>query len=282
MNSMSRAERVFWEAMAGAAPGRILVPPVAPSEEDIGLLASRLHELAAAAARPLRALMLGVTRQIGELRWPAGTSLIAADWSPRMVERWWRTRSRPGLRSVLLADWRRLPLPPRSQDVAVGDGCFAALASLDECAEATEEIRRVLRPGGWWLLRSFVRPDAPERLDDLFDDLFLGRIRAPEAFCLRLAMAMHDRSRRGTRRADAWSAFDARVPDRGALLGRLGWLPDALTMVERWRASPACLAFPTLGELRELVAPGFELVECSFGGYELGERCARVALRARA
>jgi SAM-dependent methyltransferase len=279
---MSRAERLFWEAMAGAAPGRILVPPVAPSEEDIGLLVTRSHEVAAMTGRPLQALMLGVTRQIAEMRWPAGTSLIAADWSPGMVHRWWRARPGPGLRSVLLADWRRLPLAPCSQDIAVGDGCFAALASLDECARATAEIGRVLRPGSWFLLRCFVRPDSPERLDDLFDDLFRGRIRAPEAFCLRLAMAMHDRSLRGTRRAATWSVFDARVADRGALLGRLGWPPDALTMVERWRGSRACLAFPTLGELREVAGPWFELVDCSFGGYELGERCARVALRARA
>ncbi|HVC10718.1 MAG TPA: methyltransferase domain-containing protein [Burkholderiales bacterium] len=278
---MTQAERAFWGAMAGAPSGRILVAPVAPSAEDIGLFEARSLQAAAASDRPLRALMLGVTRQIAEMGWPEGTSLIAADWAPGMVKRWWRARPEGRLRAAVLADWRRLPLPPASQDIAVGDGCFAALASLDECAAVSAEIRRVLRPRGWCVLRCFVRPEVPERLDDLFADLFEGRIRAPEAFCMRLAMAVHDSARRGARRNDAWRAFEARIPDRAALLARLAWPEQALAMVERWRDSQACLAFPTLGELRELVGRRFELTECSFAGYELGERCARVVLRAR-
>lgn len=281
MAPMDPVARAFWDSLAKVPPGRILVEPVAPSAEDIGLLEARLRVLAAEAGRPLRALMLGATRAIAEMRLPEEASLLAADWSIGMLRHWWRARPSSGLRAAVLSEWRRLPLPGASQDVALGDGCYAALTSFDDCLAVNAEVRRVLRRDGVFLLRCFVRPETPEPLDALFAELFAGRIGVPEAFYWRLAMALHGGSRRGVRRDDVWQVWDARVGDRAALLAHLGWPPAALTQVERWRGSQVPLPFPTLAELRELVAPCFETVECTFPGYELGERCARLVLRAR-
>jgi SAM-dependent methyltransferase len=179
----------------------------------------------------------------------------------------------------VLADWRELPLPAGSIDLAVGDGCYAALSSFVECAEVNAEVRRVLRPGGWFVQRCFVRPEVPESLDELFRQLWDGRIRSFEAFCWRIAMSVHDDA--GARVGDAWDEWNRRVGDRSALLARRGWSESTIAMIERWRGVDARMPVPTLAELHALVEPRFEIAEYGFADYEMGDRCARIALRAR-
>jgi SAM-dependent methyltransferase len=275
-------KREYWEVRAHVPPGHLFVPPLSPSRDDIGILESRVQALAAEApGRPVRALMLGVTRSIAEMRWPEGASLLALDWSPAMVRRWWVGASPARRRDVVLADWRALPLAAGSHDLAVSDGCYAALSSFDECRRVNAELRRALRPGGWFLQRCFVRPESPEPLDGLFAQLFDGRIRAFETFCWRLVMALDDGARIGASMGRAWEEWNARVPDRRPLLESRGWSEATIGMIERWRGSDLLLPIPTLAELRELIEPWFEMRSCSFADYEMGDRCARVALRAR-
>ncbi len=280
---MQRPKRAYWEDRRRGPPAQTYPEPLAPCADDVRLHESRVHEHARAlGGRPLRALLLGVTRRLAEMRWPEGAALLAVDWSLAMIERWWAGGGAPALRAAVLADWRELPFGAASQDLALSDGCYAALGSFEECAAVNAEVRRVLRPGGLFVQRCFLRPDVPERVEDLFQELNQGRVRVFETFCWRLAMALHDGSRRGVKLDDAWRVWNARAPDGAALLARRGWDPAKLGMIERWRGVGVRMPFPTLAELRELAAPWFELEACAFGDYEMGDRCARLALRARA
>ncbi|HUJ85927.1 MAG TPA: methyltransferase domain-containing protein [Burkholderiales bacterium] len=279
---MERPKRAYWEDRSSGPPAQTYPAPLAPCAADVLTLEARVEAHARGLGRrPLRALLLGVTRPLAEMRMPAGASLLAVDWSRAMIARWWAERPRAGLRAAVLADWRELPFGTACLDLALGDGCYAALGSFEECADVNAELRRVLRPGGQFVQRCFVRPDAPEPLDALFGDLGAGRIRVFEVFCWRLAMALHDDSRRGVKLHDVWRVWNARAQDPAALLARLGWNARALGMIERWRGVELRMPFPTLAELRALAAPWFELEACSFAGYEMGDRCAYLALRAR-
>src|ERR1017187_9474538 len=91
-------------------------PPLRPSPEDIAFYAGAINRWVLANGAP-RALILGVTPELYRLSWPSGTALQAVDRTRGMIESVW-----PGLRSaVLCADWTAIPLPARSQDLALCD-----------------------------------------------------------------------------------------------------------------------------------------------------------------
>jgi SAM-dependent methyltransferase len=72
-----------------------------------------------------------------------GAFVIAADYSPLTVLKA-KKRASEGVEFVI-ADIQRLPLPSR---VVVGALCFGVTQSLSTSAEAVNELRRCLVPGG--------------------------------------------------------------------------------------------------------------------------------------
>jgi hypothetical protein len=145
----------------------------------------------------------------------------------------------------------------------------------------TRALRRVLRAHGLVLLRFFTRPDRPEPVQQVFEDLFEGRIGNFHVFKWRLAMALHPSLGEGVRLADIWDAWQAAVPRPEELARKLGWpLPEVSTMAD-FRQVHARYTFPTLAETRSVLAAEFEEIACHFPGYELGERCPTLALRPR-
>lgn len=277
---MDRAKLAYWDSRATRANGRPLPVPIRPAPQDADHWESRLDALCGRTA-PLRALLLGVTPSLATLRWPAGTALLALDWSAAMVRRAWPAAGLPAGAAAVRGDWRRMPLPDASRDLAIGDGCYAALASFADCAAVNGEVARVLRPRGWFFLRCYLRPAAPEPLDALFAALHAGQIGEFEIFVWRLAMALHGDGGQGVRTDEVWRAWQARVPDHRPLFERLGWSDAAHANMAQWGELATTIPFPTLDEVTAMAAPGFELLECSYGGYEMGDRCARLVLRKR-
>src|SRR5688572_32317510 len=151
-----------------------MAPPIVPAPEDIAFVEDRL--LAAADGRPVAALLLGMTRGLATLRWPAGSALFAAEWSAAMIRRFWPTGGMPAGASAVRADWRELPFATSSFDFAAGDGCYSALASCGDIALVGRELGRVLRPGGLLSIRCVVRPERGLSVSDVFEELRAGRI----------------------------------------------------------------------------------------------------------
>jgi len=251
-------------------------PPLAPSAEDLAWFEARIRLSPEAGA-----LLLGVTPALASMNWPRATRLTAVDWSWRMLRNVWAFPEATVRAARTCADWRALPLPDACVDLVVGDGCYAVLPSLRECARLNEEIRRVLRQGGSYLLRCFIRPDTPEHLDAVFEEL---RDATPEGFDAlrwRIALAVHGRSREGVTMHDVWAAWNERMRDHGKQEVCRALSDHDIAKIERWRNNPTRVTFPSPDELRAIAGPWFEVVECDVPEQQTKIQFPRVHMRAR-
>jgi SAM-dependent methyltransferase len=264
---MDRSALSYWES-GHAGPVRPMASPIVPTAEDIGFVEQSVRN--AARSRGVEALLLGMTRGIATMRWPAGSSLVAVEWSATMIQRFWSSNGMPASSNVVRADWRELPLRPSSRDVVVGDGCYSVLATLRDAGLLNAEVRRVLRPGGLFCMRCFTRPRGLT-VGRVFDELRAGRIASVFLLQWLLAMAVHGETREGVTLDAVWRAWSEHVPRPAEFLARCGWPVDAAWTFERWKGVRVRYSFPTLEELDELAAPLFGTVERRLPGYPWGE-----------
>ncbi|MGE3768976.1 MAG: methyltransferase type 11, partial [Kofleriaceae bacterium] len=161
-----------------------------------------------------------------------------------------------------------------SIDVAVGDGGCSVFAFPGEYRAFAAELARVLRPDGLVVLRLFTFQ--PETLDDV--RAALPSIGSFDALKWRIAMAIQS-PERSVQVSAIRDAFDALVPDRAALAARTGWRREVIDHIDIYRDSPARYSFPTLDEVREVLAPELVEVSVTTPRYELGDRCPTLTLR---
>jgi SAM-dependent methyltransferase len=272
---MERAARSYWDRIA--LRWRI-AEPLAPGREDIDWFEGRTARYG---ARPVRAMLLGVTAGIATMRWPEATSLTAADWSQAMLKNVWPTQGTPEATRAVCADWRELPIASASVNLVVGDGCYTALGGVAGGELLNAEMRRVLEPGGCVLMRCFCRPAAGLRVESLFEELLAGRIRNLDLFRWLLAMALHGASPTGVALRAVWEEWARRVTDGRGLQRRMGWSDDALANMERMASATASYCFSTLDEVLMRAAPGFAVLEHDTPRYAWGELFPRIVLRSR-
>lgn len=264
---------------AHARQWRWLGSPLRPAPEDIEFVERAVFEwYDRAHPRSVRALLLGVTPELALMEWPAHTRLTAVDRSAPMIGAVWpgAALGQPAVRGV----WTSLPLAARSQHVAVGDGCLVLLAAR-EYAAFFSELGRVLTRGGLLVLRVFLRPETPEPVSAVLNDLARGRIASVHAFKWRLAMALHGGLEAGVLLSAIWEAAQPALADAAGLERRLGWPREAIGTLEAYRGSATRYTFPTLDEARAALAPYFEESSYHAPEYELGERCPTLVLRPR-
>ena len=275
---MDRGSLSYWES-GHAGPVRPMGAPIVPAAEDTAFLEDRM--LAAAGGRPVDALLLGMTRSIATLRWPAGSSLVAVEWSSAMMRRFWPKDGLPRTASPVRADWRELPLASSSRDFAAGDGCYSVLASLADAALVNREVQRVLRPGGRFYMRCFSRPERGFSVGEIFDALRAGRV--ANVFLLQwlLAMAVHGDTREGVALDAVWRAWSEGAPRPRELFARCGWPEDSGWTFERWKGVAVRYSFPTASELGEITAPLFDVAERRVPAYPWGECFPSLVMRPR-
>jgi hypothetical protein len=260
---------------------RFIGPPLRPQAEDLAFI-----ECALAAVRPdsragTRVVLLGVTPEIARLRRPERSTLIALDHNPHMIRRIWPGSELSVPASAVLSDWRAMPIASGTCDAVLGDGYHPLLGHPDRVLALGAEIRRVLNRRGRHVLRAFVRPARPEHPAAVFEDLAAGRIANFHVFKWRLAMSLHGGLNDGVRLGAVWDAWHRAVPDARELSRRLGWDDRVIATIDAYQGSEARYLFPTLGELRTLLAEHFIELECRVPGYALGERCPSFVLEAR-
>lgn len=220
-----------------------------------------------------RTLILGVTPEMARLGWPQGTDLLAVDRSREMIARVWPGFPTPG-GGALCADWRALPLAERSRDLVLGDGVFTVLAYPEDYRALAASLRRVLGPDGLFAFRTFVRPDRDERPAAVCDAAMDGEVDSFHAFKLRLLMSLQPDTATGVRTGDVWACWASDGPGAEELVDRSGWPREQIATIEAYRGRDTVYSFPTLEELRSLLAEeGFEEVERFRPTYELGARC---------
>jgi SAM-dependent methyltransferase len=266
-----------WAALALAWPA--FRPPMRPGRDDVAALETLVAECGCAAGvSSPRALLLGVTPEIATMRWPAGTSVLALDFSEAMIGSVWRAPERIPA-AVVRGDWTAMPLRDGVFDVVSGDGNLTSLSYPGEYAAFAEETRRVLRATGALVLRLFARPERPDPLDTVFANLRAGRIREPAMLPWRIAMALHGTLAEGVRAGAVWEAWCERVPRPAELLAALGWPPQALRSLEWTRGEEYVMRFPTEGEVEDLLVRGFEKTARRAPGYDSGELYPTVVFR---
>jgi len=272
-----QAARAYWESRA--RDWRVS-PPLTPAPEDIAWYEGKVADCARAlASGPLRAILLGVTPGIATMTWPSGTSLLAVDWARGMLRHVWPRAGVPEHTDVVRADWRELPLASGSVDLVVGDGCYAALGSLAGARQLNREVRRILKPRGWYCVRAFCRSDTPPTAAALFEELESGSVDNLDLFRWRLAMAVHGESTEGVALGKVWRVWQDHVREVQSDARR--WSADQRVNMARWEDVQARFSFPSLGELRALAEPGFDLVASESPSYESARHFPRLVMRAR-
>jgi SAM-dependent methyltransferase len=245
--------------------------PLRPGPEDVAIVEAEVR----ACERP-RVVLLGVTPELATLRWPAGTSLLAIDRSRAMID----TVFPAGAGHAVAGEWTALPCATGSVDVVAGDGALSNLAFPLGYRAFAGEQHRVLAAGGRLILRLFAAPDPGEQLADVGRALAAGRIGSFHALKWRVAMAIQPADR-NVAVVEILHALDRVAPDRAALAALTGWPAAVIATIEAYRDSALRYSFPTLAEVREVLAGHFTEVACRTPAYELGERCPTLVLQPR-
>ena len=252
-------------------------PPLRPSPFDTAVV----QRAAAGLAQGPRVVVLGLTPETIGCTWPDGTGLLALDHSAAMLGAVWPQPGAPAGSSAVLANWLKMPLADGSVDIVCGDGCHTQVPYPRGYTALSAEVHRVLKPGGRFVTRVFMRPEQPEPLEAIASALAAGRIKSVHALKLRLLAALHGHSGIGSCMDDAWRAWK-RLPDlpRGMALQR-GWTRQEVVGIENYAGLATRYYLPTLGELRAFHATRFIEIECRYGDYELAERCPTLVLERR-
>lgn len=274
---VSPGSAALWTTLA--KQWRVIDVPLRPCAEDVAFYEAVAHGWRLDhPGKRLRALLLGVTPEIATMRWPEGTTLAAVDHSRPMVASVW---PKPAHGVAICADWRAMPLPRASCDLALGDGCLTLLPPPDGYGAFAASLRATLADDGLVALRCFCRPVRAETPAEVFSDLRAARVRGFHAFKWRLVMSLHGTLEEGVRLADVWDCWAAEAHDPEALAERCGWPVELVRSMELYRGNASRYFFPAIDEAAAALAPEFSLESSHAGRYELAERCPILVYRAR-
>ena len=244
-----------WSRMARL--WQLVGPPLKPSAEDLAIFQDAIICWHAAHARAPRALILGVTPGLCQLRWPADTSLHALDGSRQMIEAVW-----PGQPAAAIhGSWTAMPLATGSCDIVVCDGGFGLLPYPQGQKKLLRELHRVLTPGGIFVVRLFAPTGRTGTVEEVFANLHTGGIASLDALKLRLWGALHGDAYRGVRPQEVVAHILAAVGDFDRLADDFGWPLEHVRSLELHRQSTARYH---LTEAAELV----RMASCDPGGFE--------------
>ena len=243
-----------------------LASPLRPHADDVSNVRRALENAAGLH------LLLGVTPEYAHLT----GSVVAVDRNEAMISALW---PHPG-RNAIQGDWLCLPIGRDACGAVIGDGVLNAVHYFSEYVRLLDEVKRVLKPGGRFVIRSFVRPELEqETCQGVCERAKTRSIGSFHAFKWRLAMAIAAES--GDANVPLWrihQTFESLLPDRQRLTATTGWAAEQIATIDVYRGLRASFSFPTLSEVRQAFAGNFREVALAYGSYELSERCPVIAL----
>ena len=265
----------YWSGMAGL--WRFVGPPLRPAPDDCSIVHSTVLSWCAAHEKAPRVLILGVTPELYALDWPAGTQLRALDCSQEMISSVW-----PGAPAdAILGGWTAMPLDADSFDIVVCDGGLGLLSYPDEQNQLLCEVRRVLAPGGRFIVRLFTPKGRTGSMDEVLVDLAEKRIASIDVFKLRLWGALHGDKVQGVRLRDVAEQVLSIAGDLDEFAATHGWTSGHLRSLLLYRESMKTYYLTEVSELVRMASEtpgGFELNAITEPGYTLGSCCPIVTL----
>jgi len=255
-----------------------LQTPLRPDTVD-SLHAQQAVDAVVASCPAPRVLLLGVTPELAGLRFPASARLLAVDSSREMIGALW-SASRPGGSLAVRAKWESLPVRTACIDLTLADGSFCCMPDVGTMFAMSGVVADSMRAGALMHLRTFVRPDGPESIDDILRELRAGPSGSVHGTKWRVAMALQGSSDHGVALAEVWRVFE-RLGDRHRLRELTGWSHTSISTLDAYRDATSRLCFPTLSSTRKFLGKHFDELSCRIPNYELGERCPSFLLRKR-
>ena len=252
--------------------------PLRPSARDGELMMELVKPALEQNGDPARVAILGVTREVVALPWPAGTTLLAFDQNAEMIAKVWQ----PAVHlhsTAIQATWRRLPLPDHSLRLIVGDGSFTCLAGLSDLSRVMAELARVLEPEGIVCVRCFLRPDVAETLDELYANTCAGKIAGFHALKLSIGMSLARPPEFRVPVVDILQAFERMFSDRRALAMMTDWPVESIDTIDAYRGADVSYNFPTLAAFQSTIAPWFDFDHIAYVDADVAKRCPTMRLR---
>lgn len=263
--SMQNPPKDHWSDFA--SKWHRMASPLRPCPEDVDIIQRAL------APGGGSYLLLGVTP---ELTNPPG-HLTALDHNAAMIGAVW-----PGnhsRRNAVQGDWLQMPFAAHSFDAIIGDGSLTLLSYPAQYRGVLAQCKQMLKPGGKILIRLFASPEQAETCADVCAAALDGRIGSFHAFKWRLSMTFAAETPDAhVNVTDTYAAFNRMLPDRGALAKATGWAAETIDTIDFYRGSAARYSYPTLSQVRAILAPDFREIALLQGSYELAERCPTIIL----
>ena len=253
--------------------------PFRPHRDDTAVIervARTLHE----SRGSLDAAILGLTIETATWPWPNDTRLCAFDSSVDAIAILWPPPEAPPGAAAKLAQWTALPVADGALDLVTADGSLVCVDYPAGARALFEEVRRVLRPGGRFVARTFLRPGRAETLAEILEDLEQGRIHNPFVLKLRVDAALHE-GLSGFSMHEKWLLWRRLFPDQEATARRFGWPLRTFALPASFETQDLRFVYPTIDELRAIFSPLFREMELCVGSYELAERCPTLVLEPR-
>jgi hypothetical protein len=182
-----------------------------------------------------------------------------------------------------------MPVPGASADMVCSYGGHVTLGLPDGFRVLAREVARVLRLGGFFIARVFVRPDDPVSHAASAADLAAGR--GPHRQHTRAQAAIAGcaaRPRRQRTGLDAiWRAWKQLPGPPPALAGQRGWSAAERESLASYAGLPIrhCLhtryCLPHLAQLQSVHNLLFDTVGCHVGNCEQAEQCPTLVWRKR-
>lgn len=255
----------YWDKWAGL--WQRLASPLRPGHEDIEIFSKQVAQAGNAK------LLLGVTPEL------AGISPrhVAIDNNYAMIASQWRDRW-PDSR-VVQGDWLHMPFASSEFELVLADGSPVLIAYPSQHALLYEELYRVLKPGGRFVVRVFVNKEETETCAHVCAQALAGQIGSFHAFKWRLGMALAALSPiRRVNIDEVYSTFVRLMPERKEVAKITGWSLRDIETIDVYRGSAAYYSYPTLVQERNIYSQWFREVDIHYGSYELAERCPILVL----
>lgn len=129
--------------------------------------------------KTFRACVLGATPELRDMVLHHGGELTTVDISEEMVEKYTRLMAQAGSpnEKIIIGSWLDIGLPDNYFDVVLGDG-VSNNVGYGEQEKFFSEIKRILAPGGWMIVREGVNNSGRQRrtVQEIDADFLSGKI----------------------------------------------------------------------------------------------------------
>ncbi len=250
-----------------------LGPPLKPGPEDIEvMLSASVRHRASVSTEPYRVILWGVTPEIAQMAWPAGTELLAIDHAERMIESVW-PGDIPGVRRAICGEWSETArISGGSYDLIIGDGSLGCVRYPSEFCELTETAKKSLRKGGLLILRLHAGPEVKEEPSLIIEDLLNLRIDNFHIFKFRFAMALQESPEEGVELHEIWRRWKTLDIDERELGAKTGWDLGVIRTIELYKDRKDRYTFPSLNQHLAVFREYFSLLDIHVPDYGMGSR----------